>query len=185
MDIESQIGQVIRQRRKERGLTLADLSARAGLSISHVSQIERGHASPSLSALHLIGDALNIRVSELIYACEPVSLSTDKLISRLKDRQSIHVAGSDVFSQFISRDGNVIQMVWDIAPPGSKMDVHQKITPGEECGFVIKGKMRLVIEDDETILGPGDACFIEAFTSHCWENAGEEELQVIWAFISQ
>ena len=64
------------------------------------------------------------------------------------------------------------------------MDVHQKVTPGEECGFVIKGKMRLVIEDDEAILGPGDACFIEAFTSHCWENAGDEELQVIWAFIT-
>lgn len=185
MDIETAIGPVIRKRRKEKGLTLPELGARAGFSISHLSQIERGLTSPSLSALHLIGDALDVRVSELIHACEPVSLSADKLISRLADRKVVHVAGSEVSSQFISRDGSNIQMVWDVAPPGSKMDIHQKTSPGEECGFIIKGQMRLFIEDDVTILEAGDACFIDALTSHWWENSGDEDLHVIWAFLSQ
>jgi DNA-binding response OmpR family regulator len=59
------IGETIRNLRKERGLTLKQLSRRTGLSVSLLSQIERAESSASVSSLHKIARALRVRLSAL------------------------------------------------------------------------------------------------------------------------
>jgi transcriptional regulator with XRE-family HTH domain len=54
------IGNKIRKLRKEKGLTLEDLSKKTGLSLSYISLIERGLKNPSLRALEKIAECLNI-----------------------------------------------------------------------------------------------------------------------------
>ena len=46
------IGETIRGMRKDKGLTLKQMSRRTGLSISLLSQIERAESSPSISSLY-------------------------------------------------------------------------------------------------------------------------------------
>ena len=53
-----QLGAAIRRRRHGRGLTLAQLSATAGVSVSMLSQVERGLLDPSLDSLRNIAEAL-------------------------------------------------------------------------------------------------------------------------------
>ena len=53
-----QLGGAIRRRRHGRGLTLAALSAAAGVSVSMLSQVERGLLDPSLDTLRNIAEAL-------------------------------------------------------------------------------------------------------------------------------
>jgi len=57
------IGNTIRGLRKERGLTLKQLSRRTGLSVSLLSQIERAESSASVSSLHKIARALRVRLT--------------------------------------------------------------------------------------------------------------------------
>ena len=59
------IGDTIRTMRKERELTLKQMSRRTGLSISLLSQIERAESSPSISSLYKIAVALDARIQEL------------------------------------------------------------------------------------------------------------------------
>lgn len=59
------IGDTIRGLRKERELTLKQLSRRTGLSISLLSQIERAESSPSISSLYKIAMALDSRIQDL------------------------------------------------------------------------------------------------------------------------
>jgi len=59
------IGDTIRTIRKEKELTLKQMSRRTGLSISLLSQIERAESSPSISSLYKIAVALDARIQDL------------------------------------------------------------------------------------------------------------------------
>lgn len=59
------IGDTIRTMRKEKELTLKQMSRRTGLSISLLSQIERAESSPSISSLYKIAMALDSKIQDL------------------------------------------------------------------------------------------------------------------------
>ena len=59
------IGDTIRTMRKEKELTLKQMSRRTGLSISLLSQIERAESSPSISSLYKIAIALDSKIHDL------------------------------------------------------------------------------------------------------------------------
>ena len=60
------IGQRLRARRVERGLTLAEVSELADLSLPYVSNLERGRGNPTLEALEALASALEISVASLL-----------------------------------------------------------------------------------------------------------------------
>jgi DNA-binding response OmpR family regulator len=59
------IGDTIRNLRKEKDLTLKQMSRRTGLSVSLLSQIERAESSASISSLYKIAIALDSRIQDL------------------------------------------------------------------------------------------------------------------------
>ena len=64
-ELHKTIGETIRRLRKERTLTLKQMSRRTGLSVSLLSQIERAESSASISSLHKIANALDTRITTL------------------------------------------------------------------------------------------------------------------------
>jgi len=61
-----QIGPLLQHRRKERGLTLQQLSALSGVSKSMLSQIERGEANPTFAVLWSLTRGLGIDFAALL-----------------------------------------------------------------------------------------------------------------------
>jgi len=59
-------GEQIRALREERGYTLQDLARRANLSLSYLSEIERGSKRPSLKSIDKLAAALNVAKTQLI-----------------------------------------------------------------------------------------------------------------------
>lgn len=59
-------GGKIRALREQRGYTLQELSRRARLSLSYLSEIERGSKKPSLKTLEKIAKALNVAKTQLL-----------------------------------------------------------------------------------------------------------------------
>jgi two-component system, OmpR family, response regulator len=59
------IGDIIRQMRKEKDLTLKQMAKRTNLSVSLLSQIERAESSASISSLYKIAIALEARIRDL------------------------------------------------------------------------------------------------------------------------
>ncbi len=62
------IGSRIRELRRRRGLTLVRLAERTDLSHPFLSQLERGHARPSMVSLERIATALGTTQVELLAA---------------------------------------------------------------------------------------------------------------------
>ena len=66
------IGQRLRARRVELGLTLADVAEQSGLSLPYVSNLERGRGNPTLEALRALARALLMPLAGLLGDDRPV-----------------------------------------------------------------------------------------------------------------
>ncbi|MCZ6465510.1 MAG: response regulator [Proteobacteria bacterium] len=61
--LNSEVGWRIRERRQSRKLTLKQLANRTGLSVSLISQIELGKSAASMSTLHKLATALQVKMT--------------------------------------------------------------------------------------------------------------------------
>ncbi len=69
-DVRVRLGTRVRQLRRSKRLTQAQLAARAGISAKTVGEVERGEANPTLSLLEELCSALAVEVSVLFDAAE-------------------------------------------------------------------------------------------------------------------
>lgn len=63
-------GRIIRNLREERELTQEVLSGLAGISRSHLAEIETGHTNANVETLWKISEALDMKMSELFRLVE-------------------------------------------------------------------------------------------------------------------
>lgn len=59
------LGKAIRQLREERGMTQEALAQGAGITVGHMSMIERGHSNPTWATVKAIAIALGASMVEL------------------------------------------------------------------------------------------------------------------------
>ncbi|MFD3535735.1 helix-turn-helix domain-containing protein [Streptomyces sp. NPDC058664] len=64
------VGAAVKRRRRALQLTLAVVSARSGLSVPFLSQVENDRARPSRRSLELVAEALETTAGELLAAAE-------------------------------------------------------------------------------------------------------------------
>lgn len=65
-DINKKIGKRIAELRKDAGLSQAQLAEKAGFSSEYISRLERGVNAPSIKALNMISDYLNVSVRDML-----------------------------------------------------------------------------------------------------------------------
>ena len=78
----------IRKIRKNRNMSLKQLAAATGLSISYISEIERCKKQPSLETIQVISDALNVSKEGLLTQ-QPQSIEPGKKIMLLRQSKNI------------------------------------------------------------------------------------------------
>lgn len=64
------LGKAIRQLREKRGMTQEALAQEAGVTVGHMSMIERGHSNPTWATVKAISGALDCRLGELAQRAE-------------------------------------------------------------------------------------------------------------------
>jgi transcriptional regulator with XRE-family HTH domain len=64
------LGKAIRQFRTERGMTQEALAHAAGVTVGHLSMIERGHSNPTWATVKAIAAALDRTLVEVAGAAE-------------------------------------------------------------------------------------------------------------------
>jgi XRE family transcriptional regulator, regulator of sulfur utilization len=83
------IGERLRELRKERELTLKNLADRSGLSITYLSDVERGRTMPSLKMVQRVAEAFELSTTNLLDGVENFGDSSDislpQGLQKLKD----------------------------------------------------------------------------------------------------
>lgn len=179
------VGARIKRARRDRGLTLKDLEAHAGVSAAHLSEIERGEASPTLGSLSRIAHALG---TSSAFFFEENELGQVSHVSA-KDRVHEVVGGKGT----ARRDAAAIERLTAGIPggrlqvrrveltPGSAYRADTHTHPGSEALVVVRGRVRVEAAGAKLELGEGDAIHFDASLPHGYANASRDQAAVlIW-----
>ncbi|MGF1894055.1 helix-turn-helix domain-containing protein [Vibrio campbellii] len=56
------VGRKIKEIRKKKSLTIQELSEKSGMSVGHISRLENGLKSPTISTLERLANALDVPI---------------------------------------------------------------------------------------------------------------------------
>jgi len=160
----------LRRVREQRGITLTDLSERTGISKSTLSRLENGQRRPSLELLLPLAQAYRVPLDDLVGAPDV----GDPRI-RLKARQ---VHGRTVLP--LTRPGGV--QAWKILIPASQTKPDPRAHDGFEWLYVLAGQMRLILGDQDLVLGVGEAAEFDTQLPHWFGSTGEGPAEVLSIF---
>jgi transcriptional regulator with XRE-family HTH domain len=184
MPSKSELGRRLRQSRVEKSLTLKDVEGRSGVSATHISQIERGITSPTVNALERIARALEKNTSfflEDVELPEICTLQGDGREVVVSERPKIILK-----SLTHGIPGGVLHTYMMIAQPspkgGQEVKLHEH--EGDECGYVIDGKLELRVGDEVIELDEGDSVHFKATLPHGVRNIGDKVSHSVWAATS-
>src|SRR5699024_2962553 len=165
------ISNKIKRLRLEKKMTLKDLSEKTELSVSFLSQIERGSSSLAITSLKKIADAFNVKMS---YFFEEVD--NHSYTSKLAEQQAYKIEGS--YAEYIRLAGQFPErqlepMKVTIAP--KQPYIEQFTHPGEEYYYVLKGTVVFKVENNEYVVNEGEGIHFPSERVHQWANPTSEE----------
>lgn len=166
---EVDAAKAIAEHRRRRRLSLAELAEASGLSVSHLSRIERGERVPTLGILLQLAAAHGISLSALV--------GDDADRSTLVHRHSTVMAGRGVtYRSLRSRSDSIGQTVLvDVAPAASTAESRHS---GDEWLYVLSGTLHLDVDAESWELASNDSIEFDARRSHTLRG-GESGAQVL------
>jgi len=172
------LGADLRALRKARGVTLSDLSDRLGRSVGWLSQVERDLSEPSIDDLRQIGKALNAPLS-MLFGHNAAPADEVGYVVRHGARRKIGSGAAGLVEELLSPDlTDDFEMVHSTFEPHSRIGA-PVCRPTQEVGYMISGKLDLIIDGREFTVHPGDSFRIRGET-HEWINPYDEPAVAIW-----
>ena len=95
------MGRQIRDQRKAKRTTIAELAARIGRSVGYVSQIERGLSAVTITVLQQIASALDVNVSWFFQGAPTAPEGERDFIVRRANRRHLRIGGSGVSEELL------------------------------------------------------------------------------------
>ena len=167
--LEVAIGREVRAYRKQKGITVAELSMQTDLSIGMLSKIENGNTSPSLTTLQTLANALSVPLTSFFRQYE-------------ERREAVHTkAGEGVeIDREGTRAGHQYNLLGHIGANSSGVIVEPYlITLNEESDtfeafqhsgietiYMLEGEVEYRHGHDTFNLQPGDTLFFDADAPH-------------------
>ena len=164
----------IREYRKRQGLTLQDVSAMSGLSVSTLSKIENGKTRLTLDTALLLAGALKVPVTGFL-AEEVVRPTARRSITRA-GQGTTHSVNGMAFEVLCADFKEKRNFFWRVTVAARTVEASGgwRRHPGEEFLHVMSGVLELHTEHYETMrLGPGDSILFDATMPHAYVAAGD------------
>jgi DNA-binding transcriptional MerR regulator/quercetin dioxygenase-like cupin family protein len=172
---EGSPGQRLRALRLKRGLSLAEVAERTGLSTSFLSAVERGLARISVGNLFKLADA---------YGTTVPGLTTEhrqqrRLLHPDERPRFIAAQGLVIIEDLISRPGALEAQRIEVQPGGGSEEAYAH--PGEEFIYILSGQLAFWIDEHEHyLLQSGDSLYFPSTRLHRWRNESEQPATVLW-----
>lgn len=161
-------------------MTLQAVSDATGVSVGHLSQLERDLTSPAVNTLHDISVALGVGISWFFEEASDNSVDS-KYVVRHSERRRIHYADGIDDYQLNSCTVEQLGLLYCVFEPGASSGSEPYMHEGEEAGYVMSGTLELWIDDEQTTLETGDSFSFRSECRHRYMNPGTEPAIVIWA----
>ena len=160
----------LRALRARRGLTLAELSDETGISVSTLSRLESGQRRPTLDLLIRLAGVYRASLDDLVGAPQIADPRVRPKTFYSKGRAIIP----------LTRDNPDVR-AYKMLLPGHPPDepVEQGAHEGYDWIYVLSGRVRLALGDEEIVLEAGEAAEFDTRVPHGHVSASLEPAEVI------
>ena len=185
------LGREVREVRKARGITLAELSQQVGCSVTYLSRIERGTTKVTVELLNKISHTLMVDTAWFfptisgdgpLERSHVVRANCRRPLSKMYTRTPAELGFEDeLLSSTI--DGHCYLLLSRF-PAGKGKRLKDKRTyafEGEQHGFIVSGEVLLVLDNENITLKTGDSFSYPSTVPHRFYNNTEEESVMVWA----
>ena len=167
------IGAHLRQLRARRKLSLAQVAQAVGISVGFLSALERSQMSGSVGTLRKLARFYKTNILDFFDASEASGRQVHPA-----ERKVLEL-GAGVRMELLAWGNTVMEPhLFRVAPDAGSGDSYTH--EGEEFIYVMRGELKIMLNDEEYHLKPGDSFYFESATPHRWKNPGRKETLVLW-----
>lgn len=175
------LGQRMRSMRQRRHWTLQELSARSGLSVGMLSQIERSLSSPSIRSLQKLAEIFAVPVG-WFFSEAAAPQQGPAWIQRRAQRRVLDLSAKGITKELLVPDGDgVLELMLITVEPGGSSGDAPYAHAGEDAGTVLEGVLELEVDGVAGRLQAGDSFRFAATLPHRFGNPGPLRCVVVWA----
>ena len=174
-EVLTAVGPRLRALRRARGATLAQLAEETGISLSTLSRLESGRRKPTLELLLPLAKAYGVPLDELVGA---PATGDPRIHPRPFTRHgqtfvplTRYLGGLHAYKQILPA-----------APEPRAERLPQRTHEGYEWLYVLSGRLRLALGDQDLVLGAGEAAEFGTRTPHGFANAGDRPVEFLSLF---
>jgi transcriptional regulator with XRE-family HTH domain len=171
------VGALIRLLRTEARRSLGHVAEAAGLSPGLLSQIERGMGNPSLTTLVKLAHALDVPVGRFFLTEQP----THALVRKGEHPRLQLAEDSLVYELLTPNTHGRLGMIKTVITGGWTNENAPFAHDGEECVYVIDGKLTISIAGTRYLLGEGDSVTFDSALPHWYRNDTDDAAVTISA----
>ena len=175
MNLDSRIGQRIRNLRNQYGLTQEELAARTELTKGFISQLERGQTAPSVATLADIVECLGTTLSDFFAETD----DTQVVYKQEEYFENIDEKGNSITWLIASAQSKSLEPILVDIQPGETLPI-DKPHEGDEFGYILKGKIEVIYGDCHYKAGKGDSFIFPANKRHAIRNISKSVSTFIW-----
>lgn len=170
-DALAAVGPRLRAVRRRRETTLADVANETGISVSTLSRLETGRRRPTLELLLPLARTYGVPLDELVGAPP----NGDPRIHLRPVRRN-----DMTFIPLTRRAGGV--QAYKAIIPARRGDPEPKVHEGYEWMYVLDGRVRLLLGDQDLVLTEGEAAEFDTRVPHWFGSADPTPVEVLILF---
>jgi transcriptional regulator with XRE-family HTH domain len=170
------IGARLRAARLSQKLTIETVAGATGLTKGFISRLERDAASPSVASLVAVCEAIGLRVGALFDPPETA-------VVRAGQGRPISFGAAGARETLLTPGTQQqIEVLHSVLEGGGHGGEELYTLDCEtEFVYVAEGRLEVVLGEETTTLGPGDAMTFPGRTPHTWRNhSAAERCEVLW-----
>ncbi len=166
-----QVGPRLKRVRTQRRITLTALAEMTGISKSTLSRLESGQRRPTLELLLALSQSYRVPLDDLVGAPEVGDPRIRLKPGRVKGRTVIP----------LTRQPEGMQ-AWKIVIPTTKINPEPRAHDGHEWIYVLSGRLRLLLGDQDWVLGAGEVAEFDTQVPHWFGSTGDEPAEILSIF---
>ncbi|WAJ29203.1 cupin domain-containing protein [Antarcticirhabdus aurantiaca] len=178
------LGPKMRDLRRRKGMTLSEVAEQAGLSVGHLSQVERGLSTPTIRQLQAIARTMGVTIGWFFRGEEERGPDDEdgRVVVRADKRRRIEMPSLGLVDELLVPDlDGPLELLHCTLEPGSGSGPEAYTHEGAEAGLVLEGEMELFVSERRYHLKAGDSFAFASTEPHRYRNTGAEPLKLVWA----
>lgn len=180
MNEMTDIGLIVNKLRKEKKITLKELSEKSGLSTGFLSQFERGMTTIAVDSLMIIAKILDVDLD--VFFEKKVNNTSKEMLIRSYDREVSSVNSKYIQFNLVKdlAKAEFLPRIYEILPSkyGSK-PTENYVHEGVEFIYVLEGVLTMHVKNKSFEMYPEDSIYLDSKTPHNWENNTNKIVRIL------